>query len=81
MLPLPTGDQMAELREYRKKYCEVKDKIKNKQRERGFEIADDEFVTALLTQISWTNHLAIMSKAKTIEEKKTNIHGMKEMIW
>ena len=31
--------------------------------------ADDEFVTALLTQISWTNHLAIMSKAKTIEER------------
>ncbi len=29
----------------------------------------DEFVTALLTQISWTNHLAIMSKAKTIEER------------
>ena len=31
--------------------------------------AGDEFVTALLTQISWTNHLAIMSKAKTIEER------------
>lgn len=31
--------------------------------------ADDEFVTALLTQISWTNHLAIMSKAKTVEER------------
>lgn len=29
----------------------------------------DEFVTALLTQISWTNHLAIMSKAKTEEER------------
>ncbi len=29
----------------------------------------DEFVTALLTQISWTNHLAIMSKAKTVEER------------
>lgn len=26
-------------------------------------------MTALLTQISWTNHLAIMSKAKTIEER------------
>jgi len=26
-------------------------------------------VSALLTQISWTNHLAIMSKAKTIEER------------
>ena len=25
---------------------------------------DDEFVTTLLTQISWSNHLAIMSKAK-----------------
>ncbi len=31
--------------------------------------ADDEFVTALLSQISWTNHLAIMSKAKTVEER------------
>lgn len=29
----------------------------------------DEFVSALLTQISWTNHLAIMSKAKTLEER------------
>lgn len=31
--------------------------------------ADDEFVTTLLTQISWSNHLAIMSKAKTVEER------------
>ncbi len=31
--------------------------------------AEDEFVSALLTQISWTNHLAIMSKAKTAEER------------
>lgn len=30
---------------------------------------DDEFVTTLLTQISWSNHLAIMSKAKTEEER------------
>jgi len=30
---------------------------------------DDEFVSALLTQISWTNHLLIMSKAKTMEER------------
>ena len=30
---------------------------------------DDEFVSALLTQISWTNHLAIMSKAKNIDER------------
>ena len=30
---------------------------------------DDEFVTTLLTQISWSNHLAIMSKAKTKEER------------
>ena len=30
---------------------------------------DDEFVTTLLTQISWSNHLAIMSKAKTAEER------------
>ena len=27
------------------------------------------FVSALLTQISWTNHLVIMSKAKTMEER------------
>ena len=31
--------------------------------------AEDEFVSAALTQISWTNHLAIMAKAKTIEER------------
>ena len=31
--------------------------------------AEDEFVSALLPQISWTNHLAIMAKAKTIEER------------
>ena len=30
---------------------------------------NDEFVTTLLTQISWSNHLAIMSKAKTAEER------------
>jgi predicted nuclease of restriction endonuclease-like (RecB) superfamily len=30
----------------------------------------NEFVTALLTQISWTNHLLIMSGAKSIEEKE-----------
>ena len=30
---------------------------------------DDEFVSSLLTQISWTNHLLIMSKAKTKEER------------
>ncbi len=30
---------------------------------------DDEFVTTLLSQISWSNHLAIISKAKTIEER------------
>ena len=30
---------------------------------------DDEFVTTVLTQISWSNHLAIMSKAKTTEER------------
>ena len=28
-----------------------------------------EFVSAVLTQISWTNYLAIMSKAKTVEER------------
>ena len=30
---------------------------------------DDEFVSTLLTQISWSNHLAIMSKSKTKEER------------
>jgi len=30
----------------------------------------NEFVSALLTQISWTNHLQIMSGTKTIEEKE-----------
>lgn len=30
---------------------------------------DDEFVTTLLSQISWSNHLAIISKAKTEEER------------
>lgn len=31
--------------------------------------ADDEFVTTLLSQISWSNHLAIISRAKTPEER------------
>ena len=31
--------------------------------------ADDEFVTTLLSQISWSNHLAIISKAETPEER------------
>jgi len=30
---------------------------------------DDEFVSALLTQISWTNHLLIMSKSGSREER------------
>lgn len=30
---------------------------------------EDQFVSALLTQISWTNHLMIMAKTKTIEER------------
>ena len=30
---------------------------------------EDEFVSALLTQMSWTNHLTIMSKAKSVEER------------
>ena len=30
---------------------------------------DDEFVTTLLTQISWSNHLTILSKSKTEEER------------
>ena len=31
--------------------------------------SDDKFVTAVLSQISWTNHLAIMAKAKSVEER------------
>ena len=30
---------------------------------------DDEIVSALLTQLSWTNHLLLMSKSKTKEER------------
>lgn len=30
---------------------------------------DDQFVTTLLTQISWSNHMLIISKAKTIVER------------
>lgn len=30
---------------------------------------EDEFVSSMLTQISWTNHLLIMAKAKTKEER------------
>ena len=30
---------------------------------------DDEFVTPLVTQISWTNHLLIMSGSKSMEER------------
>ena len=30
---------------------------------------DDEFVTPLVTQISWTNHMIIFSSAKSIEER------------
>ena len=30
---------------------------------------DDEFVTPLVTQITWSNHLLIMSKSKTKEER------------
>ena len=35
---------------------------------------DDEFVTTLLTQISWSNHLALLSKAKTEEERHFIFH-------
>jgi len=28
-----------------------------------------EFVSALLTQIQWSNHLIILSKTKTLKEK------------
>ena len=31
---------------------------------------DDEFVTPLVTQISWTNHLLIMSGSKSAEERR-----------
>ncbi|MBO7253964.1 MAG: DUF1016 domain-containing protein, partial [Clostridia bacterium] len=31
---------------------------------------DDEFVTPLVTQISWTNHLIIMSGSKSAEERR-----------
>ncbi len=31
---------------------------------------DDEFVTPLVTQINWTNHLLIMSGTKTTEERR-----------
>ena len=31
---------------------------------------DDEFVSTLLTQISWSNHLLILSGAKTAEERR-----------
>ena len=31
---------------------------------------DDEFVTPLVTQISWTNHLLILSGTKTAEERR-----------
>ncbi len=31
---------------------------------------DNEFVSPLVTQISWTNHLLIMSKTKTDEERE-----------
>jgi len=30
---------------------------------------DDKFVSPLVTQISWTNHLLIMSKSKSMEER------------
>ena len=36
---------------------------------------NDEFVTTLLTQISWSNHLAIMSKAKTAEQGYLTLRG------
>ncbi|RBQ10255.1 PDDEXK nuclease domain-containing protein [Pedobacter miscanthi] len=35
----------------------------------GIDNKDDKFVTTLLTQISWTNHLLILTKTKTSEEK------------
>jgi predicted nuclease of restriction endonuclease-like (RecB) superfamily len=40
---------------------------------------DNEFVSPLVTQISWTNHLLILSGTKTIEEKEFYIAlGVKE---
>jgi hypothetical protein len=31
---------------------------------------DNEFVSTLLTQISWSNHLAILSSTKSMEERE-----------
>lgn len=33
-----------------------------------------EFITTLITQISWTHHLLILSKTKTVEEKLFYLH-------
>ena len=42
---------------------------------------DDEFVTPLVTQISWTNHLLILSGCKTDEEREFYIRlCIKEII-
>ena len=35
----------------------------------GTETGKRRFVTTLLSQISWSNHLAIISKGKTLEER------------
>ena len=32
----------------------------------------EEFVSSMLTQISWINHILIMSKSKTKEERQLN---------
>ncbi|SNS77757.1 Protein of unknown function [Anaerovirgula multivorans] len=34
---------------------------------------DNEFVSPLVTQISWTNHLTILSKTKSMEEKELRL--------
>jgi predicted nuclease of restriction endonuclease-like (RecB) superfamily len=35
---------------------------------------DTQFVSTVLTQISWTNHLMILSKTKSLEEREFYIH-------
>ena len=37
---------------------------------------DNEFVSPLVTQISWTNHLLIMSSSKSQEERLNQINGL-----
>jgi len=41
----------------------------------------DEFVSALLTQITWTNHLLILSKVKPIEERRFYLENAHTQQW